>query len=179
VKARWSLRLRRGGGLYEAEWNQCAKAVHGAVGDWDVDTLTVRDPANNGAVVWSTTNDDEPTEKWLEDVEPIRFGSHSEEQLFILTRISGTGHAWELCVLGALGKGVGCWPLPERALRKRFDALLSHGEWAHNCQVSLRARSLAYTCGIARPGDPNCCPTAGTLRATAVSVDESFAVTRV
>jgi hypothetical protein len=179
VKARWSLRLRRDSGLYEAEWNQCAKAVQDPVGDWDIDTLTVRDPANRGAAVWSVTNADEPTEKWLEDVRPIRFGSHGEEQLFVLTRIAGTGHAWELCVLGALGKGVGCWPLPERALSKRFDALLAHGEGAHNCQVSLRARGLAYMCGIARPGDANCCPTGGTLRATAVSADESFALTRV
>jgi hypothetical protein len=182
VKARWSLRLRHDRPPYDAEWRQCAKAFHDMVGDWDIDALAVHDPVRGGALVWSTTNADEldaPNLRWLDEVEPTHFGSRGEEQLFVLTRLDGTGHAWELCVLGAVEKGVGCWAVPDRDLEASFKRLLSPGEWPHNCQVRLSPSGLAYRCGVARPGDANCCPTGGVLLASVRAADGHFVVDRV
>src|SRR5580698_1911686 len=134
-----SLRLAAGRPPYEIEWRRCEGAVHNEAGDWAVDELVVRDAS--AAVVWSATNASEPTERWLETVQPTHFGG--EDQLFVLTRVSGTGHAWEMCELGSVeAGGVGCWAEPA----VRFEPLLSPGESAHHCQVSLSVVGLEYEC---------------------------------
>ncbi len=179
VKARWSLRLRQDRAPYAIEWRQCGNAVHGTVGEWDVDYLAVHELSDtNGAIVWSTTNAADPTERWLEEVVPTHFGPRDGAQLFVLTRVAGTGHGWELCELGAVGSGIGCWAEPDD-LQKRFALVLLAGESTRNCQVSLDQDGLQYRCGIARPGDANCCPSGGELRASAVASDRSFVLGRV
>ncbi len=179
VKSRWSLRIRRKRGPYAVEWRQCPKAVHDPVGDWDVDYLAVHDgAADTTPIVWSTTNAQGPTEQWLEQVVPTHFGAEGSEQLFVLTRIAGTGHAAELCELGAVGSGIGCWPEP-RDLASRFEARLAANESMHNLESTLTEHGLEYRCGISRPGDPNCCPSGGVLRASAVAVEGGFVLGRV
>jgi hypothetical protein len=50
---------------------------------------------------------------------------------------------------------------------------------ARGLESTLTEHGLEYRCGISRPGDPNCCPSGGVLRASAVAVEGGFVLGRV
>jgi len=141
----------------EARWNDTRSRL-----EYPVDYLVVYRRAGDRQPRIVFDNAEEPGISHIAEVRRIDFGRDGLQELFVVNGIYGTGAAWRMCALGWVGARLACADVDDYAAA--VAASLAPDESLNKALLrEIAEERVVVEVLIAARGDPNCCPSRGSV----------------